>query len=136
MKKKSIIIIVVVLLVAVAAGVYIFVIAKPADKIYGYYSPGDYFVTNVKDNTSLIKTTIVLELYAYESEMDDITTYMTENNHIIRDIIVFTLRSKTEAELRAQDVDKTLRQEIVQRLKDDMGIDYIETVYFNDYVVQ
>jgi len=136
MKNKSIIIILVLLLVVAAACVYFFVIAKPAEKVYNYYSPGDYFVTNVKDNTSLIKTTIVLELYVYDDELDDITAYLTENNHIIRDIIVFTLRSKTEAELRAQDVDKTLRQEIVQRLKEDMGIDYIETVYFNDYVVQ
>jgi flagellar FliL protein len=93
-------------------------------------------VTNIKDSNSLIKTTIVLELYVYEKDLDDVTTYLTENNHIIRDIIVFTLRSKTEEELRSQDIDKTLRQEIVQRISEQMGIDYIQTIYFNDYVIQ
>ncbi len=136
MNKKIIIIIAAVLIVAALACVYFFVIAKPPEKIYSYYEPGDYFVTNIKDSNSLIKTTIVLELYVYEKDLPDITDYLTENNHIIRDIIVFTLRSKTEEELRSQDIDKTLRQEIVQRINEQMGIDYISNVYFNDYVVQ
>jgi len=136
MNKKVIIVIAAVLVVAAAVCVYFFVIAKPAEKIHSYYEPGDYFVTNVKDSNSLIKTTIVLELYVYEKDLDDTTEYLAENNHIIRDIIVFTLRSKTEEELRSQDIDKTLRQEIVQRISEQMGIDYISTVYFNDYVIQ
>jgi flagellar protein FliL len=136
MKKKAVIIIIVLLVVAAAVGVYFFVIAKPPEKTYSYYEPGDYFVTNIKDSNSLIKTTIVLELYVYEKDLDSVTTYLTENNHIIRDIIVFTLRSKTEEELRSQDIDKTLRQEIVQRISEEMGIDYIQTIYFNDYVIQ
>ena len=136
MNKKLIIIIAAVLVVAAAVCVYFFVIAKPPEKIYSDYEPGDYFVTNVKDSNSLIKTTIVLELYVYEKDLDDITEYLTKNNHIIRDIIVFTLRSKTEEELRSQDIDKTLRQEIVQSISEQMGIDYISTVYFNDYVIQ
>ena len=136
MNKKIIIIIAAVLIVAALACVYFFVIAKPPEKIYSYYEPGDYFVTNIKDSNSLIKTTIVLELYVYEKDLPDITDYLTENNHIISDIIVFTLRSKTEEELRSQDIDKTLRQEIVQRINEQMGIDYISNVYFNDYVVQ
>lgn len=136
MKKKLIIIILAVVIIAAAVSVYFFVLKKAPEKEYSFYSPGDYFVTNIKDSASLVKTTIVLELYAFESDMEDITTYLTENNHIIRDIIVFTLRSKTEEELRAQDIDKTLRQEIVQRISEQMDIDYIDTVYFNDYVIQ
>ena len=136
MKKKIIIIVAVVLIVA-AAGIYFFVIAaEPPEKVYSCYTPGDYFVTNIKDSSSLIKTTIVLELYVHESDLEDVTAYLKENNHMIRDIIVFTLRSKTEEELRAQDIDKTLRQEMVQRINEKMDIDYISTVYFNDYVVQ
>jgi flagellar FliL protein len=67
---------------------------------------------------------------------DEITEYLTENNHIIRDIIVFTLRSKTEDELRSNDIEKTLRDEIVNSLATKMGLDYIQTIYFNDYVIQ
>jgi flagellar FliL protein len=78
----------------------------------------------------------VLELSVYEKDLEDVTAYLKENNHIIRDIIVFTLRSKTEEELRSQDVTETLREELVQRINKQMGIDYITTVYFNDYVIQ
>jgi len=136
MKNKKLIVILAVVMLAAAAGVYFFVLAKPAEKIYSYYEPGDYFVTNIKDSKSLIKTTIVLELYAYESDLESIKEYLTENNHIIRDIIVFTLRSKTEDELRSQDIADTLRQEIVQRISENIDVDYITTVYFNDYVIQ
>ncbi len=135
MKKKLIIIIVLVVVAAAAAGILI-ATAKPAEKIYSFYEPGDYFVTNIKDSSSLIKTTIVLELYVYEKDLEGITEYLTQNNHVIRDIIVFTLRSKTEEELRSQDIAEKLRNEIVQRISEQMGVDYISTVYFNDYVVQ
>ena len=136
MKKKLIIIIAVVLVVAAAATLYLTVFKKPPEKIHSYYMPGDFFVTNVKDSPSLIKTTIVLELYVYEKDLPDVTEYLTKNNHVIRDIIVFTLRSKTEEELRAQDIDAILRQEIVQNISNQMDVDYITTVYFNDYVIQ
>jgi len=134
MKKKLIIIIVVILAVG-AAGAYFLMGNQPAEKIYSYYEPGDYFVTNIKDSKALIKTTIVLELHADEKEMESINEYLKENNHILRDIIVFTLRSKTEEELRAQNIDQTLRTEIVKSISEQMGIDYISAVYFNDYVI-
>jgi len=136
MNKKFVIIIVVILVVAAAATLYFTVIKKPPEKIHSFYTPGDFFVTNVKDSPSLIKTTIVLDLYVYEKDLEDITEHLTENNHIIRDIIVFKLRSMTEEELRSQDVAQTLRQEIVESIHEKMDIDYITTVYFNDYVIQ
>lgn len=136
MNKKLVIIIVVVLIAAVAATLYFTMFKKPPEKINSFYTPGDFFVTNVKDSSSLIKTTIVLEINVYEKDLEKITEYLTENNHVIRDIIVFTLRSKTEEELRAQDIDAILRQEIVQNISNQMDVDYITTVYFNDYVIQ
>ena len=71
-----------------------------------------------------------------ELTTDEATEYLTEHNHIIRDIIVFELRQKTEEELRALDVNTTLRKEIVDELSKQMGLDYIQNIYFNDYVVQ
>jgi len=136
MKKRLVIIIVVVLLVAAAVTLYFTVFKKPAQKIHSFYKPGDYFVTNVKDSPALIKATIVLELYVYEKDLEKVTEHLTENNHIIRDIIVFKLRSMTEEELRSQDVAETLRDEIVQSINTRMDIDYITSVYFNDYVIQ
>jgi len=131
--KKILIIVLVALIVAGAAVYLLFLMPPPAPETV-YYVPGDYFVTNIADSTRLLKTTIVLELNT--ADPDGVTAYLTENNHILRDIIVFTLRSKTEEELRSNEVEKTLRDEIVNNLEKKMGLDYIETIYFNDYVIQ
>ena len=65
-------------------GVYFFIINPPEkEATISYYTPGDYFVSNIKDSTRLLQTTIVFELLTYDSESMD--TYLTENNHVIRD---------------------------------------------------
>lgn len=133
MKKKLIIIIVLVVVVLGAVGYFVFVPKPEPEPEVSYYVPGDFFVTNIKDSVRLLKTTIVIEL---STEDEEANQYFTENNHIIRDIIVFTLRDKTEEELRATGVQDELRSEITENLKDRMGVDYIETIYFNDYVIQ
>lgn len=131
--KKAIIIIILVLAVAGAAVYFLFLTPPPEPETF-FYTPGDYFVTNIKDSKALIKVTIVLELSTTDEE--SAREYLTENNHIIRDVIVFTLRSKTEDELRSQGIEDTLRKEIAKNLESKMGLDYIETIYFNDYVIQ
>ena len=131
--KKVVIIIALVVIAAGVAAYFLFLAPQPEAKLM-YYTPGDYFVTNIKDSTALIKTTIVLELLVMD--MEETEVYLKENNHIIRDVIVFTLRSKTEDELRSQGVESSLRQEIVKNIKDKMGLDYLQTIYFNDYVIQ
>ncbi len=131
--KKVIVIIIAVLIIGGGAAYFLFLTPPPeAETIF--YTPGDYFVTNIKDSDALIKVTIVLELSTADPETA--TAYLTENNHIIRDIIVFTLRSKTEEELRSQGIEEQLRTEIVNNLESKMGLDYITTIYFNDYVIQ
>lgn len=133
---KKIIIIVLIILIVGGAAVYWFLLKPPAEPETSFYVPGEFFVTNVKDSTRLLKTTIVLELLIQKSEETTIKEYLTENNHVIRDTIVFTLREKTEDELRAIEVDESLRKEIVKRLSERMNLDYINTIYFNDYVLQ
>jgi flagellar FliL protein len=134
--NKKIIIIIVLALAVVAAGLYFFVFsaATPKEPDICYYSPGDYFVTNVKDSTALLKVTIVIE-YSTTSE-ESTLEFLTEINHAIRDIIVFTLRSKTEQELRSQGIEQELRNAIANNLNKGLGIDYITTIYFNDFVIQ
>ncbi len=131
---KKILIIIVLALVVAGAAVYFLFLTPPPKAETIYYTPGDYFVTNIKDSDALIKVTIVLELSTTDPE--SATEYLTQNNHIIRDVIVFTLRSKTEEELRSQGIEDQLRTEIVNNLKSKMGLDYITTIYFNDYVIQ
>ena len=130
--KKIIIIVIAVVVVAAGVGSYfLFFNNKEPEPIREFYVPGDFFVTNIKDSKYLLKTTIVLELNKEGTE-----EFLTEYNHVIRDIIVFTLREKTEDELRSSGIQDTLRKEIVEKLNREMGIDYIVTVYFNDYVLQ
>lgn len=131
MKKTLIIIIAAVVVASGVAAYFIFFSNSEPKEIRTYYVPGDFFVTNIKDSKYLLKTTIVLEL-----NQEGMEEYLTENNHIIRDIIVFTLREKTEDELRRTGIEDTLRTEIVEKIKEEMEIDYIVTLYFNDFVLQ
>lgn len=131
MKKIIIIIIAVVLVAAGVTSYFLFFNDKEAPVIRAFYVPGDFFVTNIKDSKYLLKSTIVIELN--QEGMDE---YLSEYNHVIRDIIVFTLRDKTEDELRSTGVQDELRAEIVARIKSEMEIDYIVDIYFNDYVIQ
>ncbi|MFA5675354.1 MAG: flagellar basal body-associated FliL family protein [Christensenellales bacterium] len=131
--KKVITIIVFVLIVAGAAAYFLF-LAPPPEPKTSFFVPGDHFVTNIKDSTRLLKVTIVIELSTLNPE--ETKSYLTERSHIIRDVIVFLLRSKTEEELRSNEIQNTLRGEIVDRLKSELKLDYIKTIYFNDYVIQ
>lgn len=133
--KKKIIIIAAIVVIAAAAGMY-FLVLNPTEKEpeISFYMPGDYFVTNIKDSKRLLQSTIVLELATDDSAETE--AYLTENNHILRDVIVFTLREKTEEELRTIGVEDELRKKIVSKLVEEMDIDYIQTVYFDDFVIQ
>jgi len=132
MKK---VITIIVLILAVGAGaVYFLFLAPPPEPETIFYVPGDYFVTNIKDSSRLLKTTIVFELSTTDPSGDQ--KYLTEHNHMLRDIIVFTLRSYSEDELRAEGIQDELRREIVEKLREQMNLDYIQTIYFNDYVIQ
>lgn len=133
MKKKIFIIIPVIL--AVIAALYFFVFAAPPKKAEtSYYSPGDSFVTNIKDSTRLVKVTIEIEILSTDKETAD--TFLKDDNQKIRDTIIFTMRNKTESELRAQNVKDSLCSELVTNLNKALGIDYITGIYFNDYVIQ
>ncbi len=131
---KRVIIIVILVLVIVGAAVYFFFLKPPPEPETMFYPPGESFVTNIKDSVRLLKTAVVLELTTADTEK--ITEYLTENNHVIRDIILSTLRNKNEEELRAQNIQDELREEIKASISEKMGIDYLQKVYFNDFVIQ
>jgi len=131
--KKVIIIIVAVLVVAGVAVYFLFLKPAPEPEL-SYYSPGESFVTNIKDSVRLLKTSVVLEVSTTDTE--EVQEYLRENNHVIRDIIVFTLRGKTEEELRSMGIDEGLREELRKNISKKMGIDYLQKVYFNDFVIQ
>lgn len=131
--KKVITIIVFVLIIAGAAAYFMF-FAPPPEPEIDFFVPGEHFVTNIKDSTRLLKATLVIEI----STTDPAGTkaYLTDRSHIIRDTIVFLLRDKTEEELRSSEIQNSLRKELVEKLRAKMNLDYITTIYFNDFVIQ
>ncbi|MGI5907492.1 MAG: flagellar basal body-associated FliL family protein [Christensenellales bacterium] len=136
MSKLVKIIITVVLVLVAGVAAYIFLLnpqqpAEAQEKQMYSYEPGDYFVTNIKDSTRLLKTTIVLAV-----DDPNKTEYMDEHKQIIRDIIISTLREKTEDELRSMDIQDKLRVEIVNNIRAKLDMNYLVTLYFNDLVLQ
>lgn len=128
--QKKIIIIVIAVIAAIGLGVWIFTRPTPGPEPVAY-SPGDPFITNIKDSNSLFKTDIIIELTG-DKDMQLVQT----NNYILRDVIVFVLRDQTEEDLRAQGAEDMLRAMIVEELNKKLGIDSITAIYFNEYVIQ
>ena len=137
MRKKGLIVIIMVVLVAVVCmGCGLFggsdkeEAANSLEEMY-FYSPGDYFVTNIKDSTALSKVSVSLALSG-----DDQTEFLTESNAAIRDAIVGVMRSHTEDELRAVDVTTALSAEMVTAINEALEITDVHNVYISDFVIQ
>ena len=83
-KKQTTLVILVVLLLCAAAGAYWFYSNREVPETFFDYSPGDYFVTNVKDSKRLFKVSVVLRLTTDDDKV--IAEVFTRNNALIRDI--------------------------------------------------
>ena len=131
-------VIIAILILAVAAAVVIFFVLPEkgeGEPPTSTYVPGEFFVTNVKGSTSLLKVTVVIETNK-PPEDEEFKALLTENNHIIRNTIVFVLRGKDADYLRAEDVEQSLAQELTKALNDALQIDNITKVWLSDYVIQ
>ncbi len=139
MKKLLVPIIAVVL---VAGGVFAyFTFFKKTEKaekkaIYFTYKIEDSFLTNVKSSQSLFKTSISFEVEEKEKEKEKQVAFLEENLSVIRDTVLFLFREKTYEELRSSNIREVLSLEIVHALGQKLNVDYIKSVYFNEYVVQ
>ena len=139
MKKKAIIII---LAVAIAvAGYFVYTMkfknqeetqaaGTAIEDIY-YYSPGDYFVTNIKDSKSLSKISVSLALTG-----KDQTELLTTNNALVRSVVVNVMRKHTEDELRAVDATTMLAGEMTADLNKALQMEDIVDVCISDFVIQ
>lgn len=134
MSKKTIIIVAVLVVVCLVAGGGVMFYSMNQDKeekIY-YYSPGEYFITNMKDSgSSLLKVSITIGYNNKKAAKD-----LEANNAVIRNAIVFTLRSKTKDEMKSQDIETVLSNEICAKLNQDLNVDYFVRIYFSDLVIQ
>ncbi|NLA86777.1 MAG: flagellar basal body-associated FliL family protein [Clostridiales bacterium] len=130
MKK---ILIIAVAAIAIGVGAYFLFFNKPDDAEEKFYQFAieDSFISNVKDSQKLFKTTIVLKI-----DKDNMDEYFKENIYIIRDTILIILRSLTVEDISGADIMERLRVEISSALNRELGIDNIDSIYFNDFVMQ
>ena len=132
MSKKLIVIIAAAMIVIVGIVLYVFVLGGDNETPYIYteYSPGEYFVTNIKGTNRLLKATVVLVL-----DTDKLDEKLRASNSVIRETILFILRDQDEDTLRAPDLDGVKRI-ITAALNEKLEIDNITGIIFSDYTVQ
>ena len=131
--KLPLILVAIVLIAAIAVVLFVFVLGgeKEVPIVRTEFSPGEYFVTNVKPpSTRLLKMTVVLVL-----DTDTLNDFMSERASEIRDIIVSILRDQDEETLRAVDLSG-LKEEIRTTLNEKLEIENITDILLTDIAVQ
>lgn len=128
-KKFMLTILVVVLCIASALCGYLLV-KDPKSEVYAF-DPGEYFVTNITDSKSLLKSDLIIEVADKEQYKE-----LEKNNFKVRDTIINVLRSKAYEEIRNPEVQCTLKEEIHRKLSENFKIDKIQNIYFNEFVIQ
>ena len=132
MKNKVWIIIVILLLIIIAAGVIAYFTMFQEEPPYFYYfTPGEEFITNITGSSSLVKITAVIEINQEKQEK-----FLAEQMAVIRDAIIGVLRSKTEEEMRAADIQTILSDQICEVLNTQFEVTFFKRIYFSDFVVQ
>lgn len=132
MKKKLLMIIILVLLLGGAAGAYFF-LPKPEKKpVMTNYSPGEYFVTNVKDTNRLLKATVVLVL---DTDDKKVLEDVDDRNAEIRDAITTIFRAQELDALQALDLGP-VKSEVLKKLNHLLETEHIVGVLFSDWALQ
>lgn len=131
MSRKKILLIGILLLAVIAAGVYYF-LPKEVKVVRKEYSPGEYFVTNVKDTNRLLKATVVLVL---DTDNKKVLEEVSDRNTEIRDTITTILRSQELETL--QDTDLTvIKTQMIFVLNGLLESDHIVGILFSDWAIQ
>jgi len=148
MKKMMITIIAAVLVIVLAGGAVTYILimhsvsgtseatvttAETAATLYTYPLE-DSFVTNVKDSNKLFKLTVVLVLNE-DPAGEELAASLEADSYEMRDCINSLLRTKTAADLTAENVEDSLRTEIASALNEKLGVEYFVSAYFTDFVL-
>jgi flagellar FliL protein len=78
------------------------------------------------------RITLVLEF----PETGSVEKELAEKRHRIRDGLVFLLRGKTTADLRAPDAAEKLREEILEEINRHLEKGAVTNVYFTEFIIQ
>lgn len=107
---------------------------KKKETLYNYVLE-DYFVTNVRDSSKLFKISIVLVLDE-DPEGAALAEELADHLYLIRDRLNVLLRTKTEADLTASNIEDTLRAEISDTVNEALDANYVVSASFTDFVMQ
>ena len=132
-KKLIIIIALVVVVLGVGAGLYFFVFAddsEPPEVRVEYTPAGEFFTVNLRGSARVLRAGVVLVVNS-----EDLEEFLKENNNTIRDTIIFILRNLDEDEARAPGSMDILRERLVTALNEQLAIDNVVEIRFNDFVV-
>ena len=131
MKKNVLLIIVGVVVIGLAAGAYFMFFNEPPKGLQAYYyTPGEYFVTNVSDSDMLLKVMVVLGSDA------DHTEFFESHVLLIRNEILFQLRSMAEDQFKDSQMETNFSDVMTQKLNTALDVDYITRIYISDLVLQ
>lgn len=99
-------------------------------KPYNYY-PGTDFITDISSSDKLVKIDLVIEL-----ENGRYKRFLNKNCHKVKDLILFIIRNKDEQTMKSKEIKQILTNEIIEALKNELGVDNAKMVYFNEFVME
>lgn len=105
--------------------------AKPKDIKYYNYSPGNEFITNLKDDSKFVKAVIELQVNDKNTLKD-----LQDQNAKIRDLIIRILRSKTPEDVDGSQGQLKLQSDIKNEINKVIGSGKVLNVYFDEFIVQ
>ncbi len=135
MSKKVLgVVAIVIIAVAVSVGVSFSLFSKAGNgskpsEVYSLETADMY--SNVKDSRRIVKIKIVVET---NNEKD--LAELDKKKYQIRDISNEIIRATPEKDLVDVDSQNKLREKIKKQLIEEMGINSITNVRFNDFVIQ
>lgn len=105
------------------------------------YSVGDQaIVTNLKSDSSgknhvgKVKVSLGID-YTSKKEGEKIVAVLADKTPTLQDIIIGVLRSKTSEELRTEDVQDVLGDEILEKICEAFSTNLIVDVYFSELLI-
>lgn len=126
--KKVIIIVMCILIIGGSVGAIFYLKSRPPKPVY--YGFKDTLISDIRDSKKHLVFSPTLKIRKKGKEK-----YLDEHARIIRNVILFVVREKTEAELTDTDDIEALSGEIIFRLSEQMDVSFIEEVFFDQYYI-
>lgn len=95
------------------------------------FNTGSPFLTNIKGDRSILKCDIYIEAYD-----QDAAEQLQKDIPRIRDRIIIILRDLTSEDISQQDIQEKLKENIKSDLQENLGVQSITDIYFNEFVIQ